>query len=110
MEAVPGMAELGAAIPAQDIGMKFKLNLVILDSMSDKGIYACCIYFSLELDSHTGHLSKTQITRIARGSGKSMQQVEELLHQFKLFKQMTDMKKLRNFNLPPNIRGLIKKY
>jgi len=94
MEMVPGLSQLIKQTGAQvDSGQKIKNYMTIMDSMTDD-----------ELDNNKLLLSakgkETRITRIARGSGRSAREVNELLDQFKHFEKM--MTKMKGLKIPKN--------
>ena len=72
----------------ENIDRKFKSYMVILDSMANR-----------ELDGSVQDVLKqpTRLERIARGSGRSVREVNELFEQIKMFQQCID-------KLPPHIR------
>jgi signal recognition particle subunit SRP54 len=94
LEAMPGMTQLAPMLQGRDLNANFKSKLVIMDSLTDK-----------ELDMSDPIKVQSRLHRIARGSGKSIQEVEEFFNQFKLFLTMTDP---RNVKGDPhrNMRGM----
>jgi len=96
IEMVPGMSNLLKQAPGGgnvDSSYKIKMFMVIMDSMTNE-----------ELDDSKIFNNKTQkdsrIQRIARGSGRSIREVNELLDQHKHFEKM--MQKLKGMKMPKN--------
>jgi len=90
IEMLPGMGNLLKQAPGVDSNMKIKILMTIMDSMTDK-----------ELDDSKVLNNKatrdSRIARIARGSGRSIKEVNELLDQYKNFEKM--MKKVKGMRL-----------
>eukprot|EP01103_Thecamoeba_quadrilineata_P021466 TRINITY_DN9874_c0_g1_i1.p1 TRINITY_DN9874_c0_g1~~TRINITY_DN9874_c0_g1_i1.p1 ORF type:complete len:502 (+),score=100.51 TRINITY_DN9874_c0_g1_i1:69-1508(+) len=96
MEMVPGMSNLLKQAPGGgnvDSSYKIKMFMTIMDSMTNE-----------ELDNSKLFSAKaikdSRIQRIARGSGRSIKEVNELLDQFKHFEKV--MGKLKGMNIPKN--------
>eukprot|EP01100_Stratorugosa_tubuloviscum_P009773 TRINITY_DN4117_c0_g1_i1.p1 TRINITY_DN4117_c0_g1~~TRINITY_DN4117_c0_g1_i1.p1 ORF type:complete len:485 (+),score=176.80 TRINITY_DN4117_c0_g1_i1:101-1555(+) len=90
LEMLPGMNQILKQIPGagNDSSARIRLYMTIMDSMTDQ-----------ELDDkkiwENKVKSESRIARIARGSGRQIREVNELLDQFKYFENMMkNMKKL----------------
>jgi len=83
MEMMPGMSHLMPQMKGNEGNAKIKVMLNILDSLTDE-----------ELDSNKPLKEQTRIVRIARGSGRSIKEVNELLEQHKQFAKMVDKFKM----------------
>eukprot|EP01097_Dermamoeba_algensis_P007778 TRINITY_DN4974_c0_g1_i1.p1 TRINITY_DN4974_c0_g1~~TRINITY_DN4974_c0_g1_i1.p1 ORF type:complete len:406 (+),score=101.58 TRINITY_DN4974_c0_g1_i1:282-1499(+) len=97
MEMIPGFSNLIKNAPGVDSGSKVKVYMTIMDSMTDD-----------ELDESkwlTGKTKDSRIIRIARGSGRSLREVNELLEQYKHFEKV--MKKMKGLKIGKggNIQG-----
>jgi len=81
MGMMPGMSNLMPALKGNEGGAKIKMMITILDSCTDH-----------ELDSNKPIFTKepSRIQRIARGSGRSIKEVNDLLEQHKQFAKMVD--------------------
>jgi signal recognition particle subunit SRP54 len=84
MDMIPGLSNFMNQIPNAknvDVSVKFKSYMVIMDSMTDT-----------ELDDPKVFQQKTsresRVVRLARGSGRSVREVNELLDQYKYFGDM----------------------
>jgi signal recognition particle subunit SRP54 len=84
MDLIPGLGQFLNQIPNAknvDVSVKFKSYMVIMDSMTDT-----------ELDDPKIFTQKTtrdsRVIRVARGSGRSIREVNELLDQYKYFGDM----------------------
>jgi signal recognition particle subunit SRP54 len=89
MEMMPGMSNIMPQLKGNDGNQKIKIMMTIMDSMTDD-----------ELDSLKPIKEQTRIQRIARGSGRSIKEVNELIEQHKLFSKMVGkMKSLGKGNL-----------
>jgi signal recognition particle subunit SRP54 len=95
MEMVPGMSNLLKQAPGGNVDSSYKIKMfmTIMDSMTNE-----------ELDNSKLFASKvvkdSRIVRIARGSGRSIKEVNELLDQFKHFEKV--MAKLKGMKIPKN--------
>jgi signal recognition particle subunit SRP54 len=95
MEAIPGFSQMlkqtGGSGKDFDSGQKIRSYITMMDSMTDD-----------ELDDNRVLQDKktrdSRIHRIARGSGRSLREVNELLEQFKHFEKM--MGKFKNLKIP----------
>eukprot|EP01098_Paradermamoeba_levis_P010183 TRINITY_DN4278_c0_g1_i1.p1 TRINITY_DN4278_c0_g1~~TRINITY_DN4278_c0_g1_i1.p1 ORF type:complete len:485 (-),score=171.84 TRINITY_DN4278_c0_g1_i1:53-1507(-) len=97
MEMIPGFSNLIKNAPGIDSGSKIKVYMTIMDSMNDE-----------ELDESrwlSGKSKDSRILRIARGAGRSIKEVNELLDQFKHFEKV--MKKMKGLKIGKggNIQG-----
>lgn len=89
IEMMPGFSNM-PQLHGADGSVKLKRYISIMDSMTDE-----------ELD-HSKILNASRISRIARGSGRSTNEVNELLEQFKLFEKFFSKAKGMNMkNLNP---------
>eukprot|EP00005_Dracoamoeba_jomungandri_P003652 CAMPEP_0174252032 /NCGR_PEP_ID=MMETSP0439-20130205/1674_1 /TAXON_ID=0 /ORGANISM="Stereomyxa ramosa, Strain Chinc5" /LENGTH=476 /DNA_ID=CAMNT_0015332509 /DNA_START=129 /DNA_END=1559 /DNA_ORIENTATION=+ len=88
MEMIPGMSNILKAGAGRDSSRKVQNFMTIMDSMTDD-----------ELDDSKllTKQSQSRIIRIARGSGRSQKEVNELLEQFKHFEKV--MKKMKGLKL-----------
>jgi predicted transcriptional regulator len=88
MEMLPGMGSILKEGAGRDSSQKIKSYMTIMDSMTDE-----------ELDDSKvlAKNSQSRIVRIARGSGRSVKEVNELLEQFKHFEKV--MKKVKGLKL-----------
>lgn len=78
MEMMPGnLNQLLPQLKGNEGNIKIKIMINILDSMTDK-----------ELDSDKPIKENSRLVRIARGSGRSVREVQELMEQQKQFAQM----------------------
>merc|ERR1712137_926934 len=83
MENMPGMSNLlkQGNLKGVDSNQKVKIYMTIMDSMTDK-----------ELDDPKAFAVKktkdSRVARIARGAGRSVKEVNELLDQYKQFQKM----------------------
>jgi len=82
MEMMPGMNNLLPHFKGDEGNKKLKIMINILDSMTDD-----------ELDNDKPLKDGSRIARIARGSGRSIKEVNELLEQHKLMSKMVDKMK-----------------
>lgn len=82
MEMMPGMNHLLPQLKGDEGNSKIKIMINILDSMTDE-----------ELDSNKPIKEPTRIQRIARGSGRSIKEVHDLIEQHKQFARMVDKMK-----------------
>lgn len=76
---IPGMGQLADQLGEEDTSKKLKSMIYIMDSMTEK-----------ELDSDGSPFSDnpTRIVRVAKGSGTSVREVEEVLYQQKMMANM----------------------
>jgi signal recognition particle subunit SRP54 len=97
MGMIPGMSEMASATAGQDGGIRIKRFGYMMDSMTDD-----------ELDNPKLKFSAERIQRIARGSGRHPQEVEELLVEYKRFSKVVGkvgkMSK-KNMNMDQMSRG-----
>jgi len=84
MEMMPGMNQIMPQLKGVDGNAKIKVMINILDSMTDE-----------ELDNDKPMKDTSRFQRIARGSGRSMKEVHDLLEQHKQFARMVD--KMKSF-------------
>ncbi len=89
LEMIPGMGQLSSAIPQEDMERQLKRTQAIINSMTTKE------------RRHPKLLDGSRKRRVAKGSGSSVQEVNQLLSQFQQMQKM--MKQLRN----PRARGNI---
>lgn len=82
MEMMPGMSHIMPQLKGDEGNAKIKIMINILDSMTDD-----------ELDSIKPIKEPSRVVRIARGSGRSIREVSELLEQHKQFAKMVDKMK-----------------
>jgi signal recognition particle subunit SRP54 len=81
MEMLPGMSNLMQNVKG-DVGQtKIKAYMTIMDSMTDE-----------ELD-YPKVLNQSRLQRVARGSGRSIKEVNELLTQYKQFEKVVEKMK-----------------
>jgi signal recognition particle subunit SRP54 len=92
MQMVPGFSNM-PQLQGADGNAKLKAYITIMDSMTDQ-----------ELDN-AKVLNASRIARIARGSGRRIQEVNELLVQYKQFEKIIGTKGLKNMN-PNNMRNM----
>ncbi|KAF8460673.1 SRP54-type protein [Kalaharituber pfeilii] len=85
---IPGLAQLTAGMDDEEGSAKLKRMIYICDSMNER---------ELDSDGKVFVTQPTRLTRIARGSGTSVREVEDLLTQHKMMagmaKNMAKMKK-----------------
>ncbi|KAI7870552.1 SRP54-type protein [Spinellus fusiger] len=79
MGAIPGMPAEMLAGSEEEGGKRIKRMMCIMDSMTDK---------ELDGDSKQFEKDHSRIIRVARGSGTSVHEVEEILFQYKRFAEM----------------------
>lgn len=84
MEMMPGMNQFMPLLKGDEGNKKIKVMINIMDSMTDD-----------ELDSNKPIKENSRLMRIARGSGRSPREVNELLEQHKQFAKM--VKKMQGF-------------
>eukprot|EP01114_Cavostelium_apophysatum_P007379 TRINITY_DN1946_c0_g1_i1.p1 TRINITY_DN1946_c0_g1~~TRINITY_DN1946_c0_g1_i1.p1 ORF type:complete len:487 (-),score=166.68 TRINITY_DN1946_c0_g1_i1:78-1538(-) len=84
MEMMPGMSQMMPHLKGNEGNARIKIMINILDSCTDD-----------ELDSNKPMKDQTRILRIARGSGRSIREVSDLLEQHKQFAKMVG--KMKNF-------------
>uniref|UniRef100_A0A7S1XFD6 Signal recognition particle 54 kDa protein n=1 Tax=Compsopogon caeruleus TaxID=31354 RepID=A0A7S1XFD6_9RHOD len=77
MSMMPGMSEMMPAGGEREGKAKIQKFLTMMDSMTDK-----------ELDDAKAQFSESRMYRIARGSGRSLQDVNELIHEHKRFAKL----------------------
>jgi len=98
MEMMPGMSNIMPQLKGDEGNQKIKMMINILDSMTDD-----------ELDSNKPLKEPSRINRIARGSGRSIREVSELVEQHKQFARMVDkMKNLGKGRGQMNMQNLAK--
>eukprot|EP00026_Physarum_polycephalum_P007325 Phypoly_transcript_07384.p1 GENE.Phypoly_transcript_07384~~Phypoly_transcript_07384.p1 ORF type:complete len:483 (+),score=96.62 Phypoly_transcript_07384:178-1626(+) len=90
MQMIPGFSNM-PQLQGADGSAKLKAYITIMDSMTDK-----------ELDN-AKLLNASRLERIARGSGRRLQEVNELLAQYKQFEKIIGTKGLKN---PNNLRNM----
>jgi len=83
MENMPGMSHIMPLLKGTDGNARLKMMINILDSMTDE-----------ELDSDKPIKEQSRLARIARGSGRSIKEVSELMEQHKQFAKMVDKMKV----------------
>lgn len=76
---IPGLSNLMGDVGDEEGGMKLKRMMYIMDSMTDK---------ELDSDGKIFVQQPERMTRIARGSGTSVREVEDVLTQHKMMAQM----------------------
>jgi len=82
MDMIPGMGELTKAVPQQDMEKQLKRTQAIINSMTTKE------------RRNPRLLNGSRKKRVAKGSGTSVQEINQLLSQFREMQKM--MKKLKN--------------
>jgi signal recognition particle subunit SRP54 len=91
---IPGMGSMLENAGSDEEGnRRMKRMMYMMDSMTEKGIILIInfpTYIELELDSDGKCFvsEPTRLTRVARGSGTSVRELEELLSQHRVFAQM----------------------
>jgi len=94
MQMLPGFSNL-PQLQGQDGNQKLKSFIYIMDSMTDK-----------ELDDAKCLTQSSRVSRIARGSGRSVKEVNELLTNYKHFEKMfTKINKMGGGNMN-NIKNM----
>ena len=94
MEMMPGMSHIMPHLKGNEGNQRIKIMLNILDSMTDEGTIDEKKKFKcLELDSNKPLKEVTRMQRIARGSGRSVKEVSDLVEQHKLFAKMVEKMK-----------------
>lgn len=94
MQMVPGFSNM-PQLQGNDGNAKLKSYINIMDSMTDQ-----------ELDN-SKLLNASRLTRIARGSGRKVQEVNELMAQYKQFEKIIGNKPLKNANNMRNMANLL---
>jgi len=94
MQMIPGFSNM-PQLQGVDGSAKLKAYITIMDSMTDQ-----------ELDN-SKVLNASRIARIARGSGRRPQEVNELLAQYKQFEKIIGTKGLKNPNNMRNMANLL---
>ena len=91
MDMLPGMSNLLKEGSGRDASKRISNMMVIMDSMTDE-----------ELDDIKAFQKNqpARLTRIARGSGRSVREVSDLVEQYKHFQKA--MEKLKGMKLPTN--------
>ncbi|KAI9320588.1 signal recognition particle protein [Dichotomocladium elegans] len=79
MGSIPGMPAEMMAGSEEETGKRFKRMMCIMDSMTDA---------ELDGDNKSFEKDRSRIIRVARGSGTSVHEVEEILKQYTRFAQM----------------------
>ncbi|KAL1936641.1 hypothetical protein VTP01DRAFT_775 [Rhizomucor pusillus] len=79
MGSIPGMPAEMLAGTEEESSKRFKRMMCIMDSMTDT---------ELDSDGKPFETQRSRIVRVARGSGTSVHEVEEILEQYKKFAQM----------------------
>jgi signal recognition particle subunit SRP54 len=93
MDMIPGMGEMTKAIPQEDMEKQLKQTQAIINSMTTK-------------ERRDAKLIKgSRKKRIAKGSGTTVQDVNQLLQQFKQMQKM--MKQLRNPRARQNLMNML---
>jgi len=93
MDMIPGMGEMTKAIPQEDMEKQLKQTQAIINSMTTK-------------ERRDAKLIKgSRKKRIAKGSGTTVQDVNQLLLQFKQMQKM--MKQLRNPRARQNLMNML---
>ena len=93
MDMIPGMGEVTKAIPQEDMEKQLKQTQAIINSMTRK-------------ERRDAKLIKgSRKRRIAQGSGTTVQDVNQLLLQFKQMQKM--MKQLRNPRARQNLMNML---
>jgi signal recognition particle subunit SRP54 len=93
MEMIPGMGELSKAIPQEDMEKQLRRVQAVINSMT------------LKERRNPKLLNGNRKRRIAKGSGSSVQEVNQLLTQFRQMKKM--MKQLRNPRARQNLMNML---
>ncbi len=93
MDMIPGMGEISKEIPQEDMEKQLKQTQAIINSMT------------LEERRNAKLLKGSRKKRIARGSGTTVQDVNQLLSQFKQMQKM--MKQLRNPRARQNLMNML---
>jgi signal recognition particle subunit SRP54 len=93
MDMIPGMGEMTKAIPQEDMEKQLKQTQAIINSMTIKERRDAKI------------IKGSRKKRIARGSGTTVQDVNQLLMQFKQMQKM--MKQLRNPRARQNLMNML---
>jgi len=97
MEMMPGMNQFLPQLKGNDSNAKIKAMINILDSMTDE-----------ELDNEKPIKEPSRMARIARGSGRSIKEVHELIEQHKQFSKMVGKMKSLTKGRGNNINNLSK--
>jgi signal recognition particle subunit SRP54 len=93
MDMIPGMGEMTKAVPQEDMEKQLKQTQAIINSMTIK-------------ERRDAKLIKgSRKKRIAKGSGTTVQDVNQLLQQFKQMQKM--MKQLRNPRARQNLMNML---
>jgi signal recognition particle subunit SRP54 len=92
MEMIPGMGDMARSIPQEDMEYRLKLTQAIIYSMT------------LGERRNPKLLNSSRKKRIARGSGTSVQEVNQLLSQFRQMRKM--MKQLKNPRVQKNLMNM----
>ncbi|GIK42769.1 MAG: signal recognition particle protein [Chloroflexota bacterium] len=92
LEMIPGMGQLTSAISQEDMERQLKRTQAIINSMTTKE------------RRHPKILDGSRKRRVAKGSGSSVQEINQLLSQFQQMQKM--MKQLRNPRARQNIMNM----
>ena len=92
MEMIPGMGDMARAIPQEDMDARLKQTQAIISSMT------------LSERRNPKLLNSSRKKRVARGSGTTVQDVNQLLSQFRQMRKM--MKQLRNPRVQKNLMNM----
>jgi signal recognition particle subunit SRP54 len=92
MEMIPGMGEAARSIPQEDIETRLKLTQAIIYSMT------------LKERRNPKLLNSNRKKRVARGSGTTVQDINQLLSQFRQMRKM--MKRLKNPRVQKNLMNM----
>ena len=93
LDMIPGMGDLTRAVPEEDMEDRLKYTQAIISSMTTKE----------RRDPRL--LNGSRKKRIARGSGTTVQEVNQLISQFRQMQKM--MKKLRNPRMRQNLMNML---
>jgi len=93
MDMIPGMGEMTKAIPQEDMEKQLKQTQAIINSMTIKE------------RRNAKLLNGSRKKRIAKGSGTTVQEVNQLLMQFRQMQKM--MKQLRNPRARQNLMNML---
>jgi signal recognition particle subunit SRP54 len=92
MEMIPGMGDMARAIPQEDMDSRLKQTQAIIYSMT------------LSERRNPKLLNSSRKKRIAKGSGTTVQDINQLLSQFRQMRKM--MKQLRNPRVQKNLMNM----
>lgn len=93
MDMIPGMGDLTKEIPQEEMDYRLKRTQAVISSMTSKE------------RRNPKLLNGSRKKRVAKGSGTTVQEVNQLLSQFRQMQKM--MKKLRNPRMQKNLMNML---